>query len=77
MVPRARAGRLHQNCRSSDDQTSYVVDDVARIGGAVSSMIHWPLAGILLLGAVPGLVIVLDVAAGRRRKRSAPRARPA
>ena len=62
-------------CRSSDDQASYVVGEVPRIGGGVSSMIHWPLAGILVLGAVPGLLIMLDVAVGGRRRRDAPTAR--
>jgi len=58
-------------CRASGNQGSYVVGDVPRIGGAVSSMIHWPLAGILLLGAVPGLLILGDLAlsAVRRRRR--------
>ncbi|RSM62256.1 hypothetical protein DMB66_22295 [Actinoplanes sp. ATCC 53533] len=56
-------------CRSSDAQASYLVGEMPRIGGAVSSMIHWPLAGILLLGAVPGLLIMLDVAASRRRRK--------
>lgn len=57
-------------CRSSDDQASYVVGEVPRIDGAVAAMIHWPLAAILLLGAVPGLLMVLDAAAAGRRGRA-------
>jgi hypothetical protein len=66
-------GAYTVTCGSSDDKASYVVGDVPRIGGAVSSMIHWPLVGILLLGAVPGLLIMLDVAVGRRRREGVPR----
>jgi len=72
-------GAYPMTCQVSGADGSYVVGDVPQIRGAVSSMIHWPLAGIWLLGAVPGLLILADVARGdlgsrvrRRRHASAP-----
>jgi hypothetical protein len=55
-------GAYTMTCRASGGDGSYVVGDIPRIRGAVSAMIHWPLAGIWLLGAVPGLLILADVA---------------
>jgi hypothetical protein len=48
----------------------YMVGDVPRIRGVVGSLIHWPLAVLLLLGALPGLAIVGNTVRRRRRARA-------
>ncbi|WP_239127477.1 hypothetical protein [Asanoa siamensis] len=64
-----RAGTFAFSCRTAAaEEESFVVGDVPEIRGAVASLIHWPLAAILLLGALPGLLVLAD--ATRRRTRS-------
>ncbi|GIJ72251.1 hypothetical protein Voc01_071680 [Virgisporangium ochraceum] len=45
----------------------FTVGDLPRVRGAVGSVIHWPLAVLLLLGALPGLAIVANTVRRRRR----------
>ncbi len=65
------SGVYSLTCRSSDEQASYIVWEIPDIRGAVGELIHWPLAAIWLLGAVPGLLIVANTATRQRAKRSA------
>jgi hypothetical protein len=48
---------------------AYTVGVAPQVNGAVGSLIHWPLVLILLLGSLPGAVIVANTAR-RRRKHS-------
>ncbi|MEV4624646.1 hypothetical protein AB0J74_38800 [Asanoa sp. NPDC049573] len=52
-----------------NEQASYTVGEIPEIRGAVSGLIHWPLAVILVLGALPGLSFIADASrrAGGRR----------
>ncbi|WP_433389327.1 hypothetical protein [Micromonospora sp. KLBMP9576] len=56
-------------CRSSDEEASYVVWETPDVRGVVGAMIHWPLAAIWLLGALPGLLVIAKTAARRRAGR--------
>jgi hypothetical protein len=47
----------------------YTVGVAPQVDGAVGSLIHWPLVLILLLGALPGVVIVANTARRRRKHR--------
>ncbi|MFC0527606.1 hypothetical protein [Phytohabitans kaempferiae] len=58
-------GRYALDCQDAPPEASYLVGDVPEIRGAVGALIHWPVAVVWLLGAVPGLLILL--AALRRR----------
>jgi hypothetical protein len=50
----------------SDPAADYAVAEVPRIRGAVGTLVHWPLAVLFLLGALPGLLMI---AAAVRRPR--------
>ncbi|TDB81778.1 hypothetical protein [Micromonospora sp. KC721] len=63
------AGVYSLNCRSSDDQASYLVGKPPDIRGAVGELVHWPLVAIWLLGAVPGLLVIAHTANRRRAER--------
>ena len=54
---------------ASNVQPELLLGVAPQVDGAVGSLIHWPLVLILLLGTLPGVVIVADTAR-RRRKRS-------
>ena len=62
----SRPGTYEVTC---SDDWEYTVGVAPQVDGAVGSLIHWPLVLILLLGTLPGVVIVADTAR-RRRKRS-------
>jgi len=59
----ATPGTYSLTCRAEGEDANYTVGDLPEIRGAVSSMVHWPLVVLWLLGAVPGLLIL----ATRRR----------
>jgi hypothetical protein len=44
----------------------YTIGGVPRVRGAIGSVMHWPLAVLLLLGALPGLAVVVNTARRRR-----------
>ena len=61
------AGDYSLTCRVSDTGADYAVAGVPRIRGAVGTLVHWPLAVLFLLGALPGLLMI---AAAVRHPRS-------
>jgi hypothetical protein len=61
-------GSYALTCRTGGQDASYTVGDVPRIRGAVAALIHWPVAVIMLLGGIPGLLIIAGtVRRGARR----------
>jgi hypothetical protein len=64
------AGTYTLSCLSSNPKASYTVGDVPEIRGAVRFLIHAPLPGLWLLGALPGLVILAHATRRHGRKRS-------
>lgn len=63
-----RPGTYTITCRIRDNEDTYAVGDIPHIPGAVGALIHWPLAAIRLLGAVPGLLIIISTSIRRRRR---------
>ncbi|MGW0430947.1 hypothetical protein ACWDV4_00130 [Micromonospora sp. NPDC003197] len=63
------SGVYSLNCRSSEEEASYLVWGTPEIRGAVGELIHWPVATIWLLGTLPGLLVIANTVRRRRIKR--------
>jgi hypothetical protein len=53
-------------CRAGVAAATYTVNKAPQIRGAVGALVHWPLPILWLLGALPGLLMI--VTAVRRRE---------
>ena len=65
----AGAGAYSLTCRGSAAAADYAVGEVPRTRGAVGALVSWPLPILWLVGALPGLLVIMGAVRHRRRRR--------
>jgi hypothetical protein len=57
-------------------RAAYIVNRPPTIRGAVGALVHWPVPAIWLLGALPGVLVIVDILIRRTRRGRSDRAEP-
>jgi hypothetical protein len=65
-------GTYSLTCPTSEQDVSYTVGAIPQIRGVVGALIHWPLVLIMLLGSIPGLLIIASTVRRSIRPARAP-----